>query len=316
MKIKLKTQKTIVILVLTALVAAFSFGGQSRHIGLIPEITWYDAALMRTGILAGEFAVLVLGLWHIHRLWIWTRLYCLAAAFIMGGVLVMHSSIMTTYDNARMKNKAELTAMDAGVQGVVKSGTEGITAGAGKAAGAFNEQTVQGRRQARAAVKEGVKGAQNATDKAVESVTKAHLEAEDKAKASVWVSPVYLNGWAYMVNFLAALALLGFGAFLVLEWGAPYEDDDENGTPNFAEVGHRYFDPEKAWDWYTRRGYQPPEAVMNWHAQRQTHRQAYQPQLPSGSQPYVPLPPIGSSSATGTHGSNVVPGNFPQAGTP
>ena len=302
MTIKLKTQKTIVGLVLTALVAAFSFGGQSRHISLIPEISWGDAALMRIGILAGEFAVLVLVLWHIHRLWIWTRIYCLFAAFLMGGILVFHSSIMTTYDNARVGNKAELKAMDASVKEIVAGGTQGITAGAGQAAGQVNQKTATGRRQARQIIRDATKEAKEATAEAVEKVTNAHTQAEENAKNSVWVTPAYLNGWAYMLNFLAALLFLGFGAFAVLEWGAPYEDDDDNGTPNFAEPDHRYFDPEKAYDWYKKRGWQPPDAVLTWHKQKQANRHINEPRKPFVEE---------EQQATGTSGkSNVVPGNF------
>src|SRR5262249_52027690 len=123
------------------------------------------------------------------------------------------------------------------------------------------------------------KAAQVASD-ANKQFTEAATKIEQQKKADNFLSVEYLSGPMYAVIFSLALVLIGIG-YGVMEWGAPYEDDDGDGIPNYAERDHGLYDSGRAEEYW--RGREPLVAAWPQPGQVYYRGERHFQNLPDGS---------------------------------
>lgn len=239
-RIPLKVQKLLVGYVLAGLLAFWSIGAMWAHInGLQSQYRW----MMKIGILAGEFVVFTLITWHVLRRWVWTRVYCLIAATVLAVAIIVHVAGVIKHDSNKVEGKEMITALSEGQAKIAGATTSAAIESAGKTARDLN--AAGQRRTAASTIRTGKEIATGVATSADKQFSETAAKIEQQKKADNFLSAEYLGGPMYAVIFCLALILVAIG-YGVMEFGAPYEDDDGDGIPNYAERDHRLFDPERA----------------------------------------------------------------------
>ncbi|MCI0392230.1 MAG: hypothetical protein MOB07_26160 [Acidobacteria bacterium] len=246
-RIPLKVQKLLVGYILAGLLAFWSIGAMWSHInGLQSQYGW----MMKIGVLAGEFAVFVLITWHVLRRWVWTRVYCLVGATALAIAIIVHVAAVIKHDSNKVEGKEMIAALSEGQAKIASANTSAAIKAAGETAKELN--AAGQRKTAASAIRTGKEVAATHSSDANKQFTEAATKIEQRKKADNFMSAEYLGGPMYAVIFCLALLIIGIG-FGVMEFGSPYEDDDEDGIPNYAERDHRLYNPEQAADYWRGR---------------------------------------------------------------
>lgn len=211
--------------------------------------------MLKLGFAACEVSIFVWIFWHVFRRWTWTRLWCLAAATIMGIFLVIHSSAVTKYVARKKEGAQTVSALASGLAAITESASKGAIASAGQVA--ETQRRGGAPNSARATVREANRVATQVAAQNGKTLADAAMQTEEQAKNSTFLSADYLNGKMFAVVFTVLLSL-AFITFCVFEAGKAEEDDDHDGIPNFADFDSQYYNAERAEKWWGARGQQAP----------------------------------------------------------
>lgn len=216
--------------------------------------------MLKIGFCADLVAI---GIWvwfHVFRRWRVTRLWCLTAATVMGIFLVVHAAAITKYVAAKKEVTANVSTLATGLAGITQASTEGVVTGTGKVAAQLRQQGAPN--SARTAVRDGQRTAANVGVENGRTLADAATKMETQAQNSTFLSPEYLNGKMFAVIYIVLLALVGV-TFFVFEMGKAEEDDDDDGTPNYADIDSQYYDAKRATEYWQSRGQKPPHLKTN-----------------------------------------------------
>lgn len=214
-----------------------------------------NGRMLKTGFAACEASIFIWIFWHVFRRWIWTRVWCLIAATIMGIFLVVHSSAVTKYTAQKKESTQAVTALANGLATITESASKGAIASAGQVA--ENQRRGGAPNSARATVREASRAAAEVATQNGKTLADAAMKTEQQAKNSTFLSADYLNGKMFAVVF-TVLLILSFITFCVFEAGKAEEDDDHDGIPNFADFDSQFYNAKRAEKWWAVRGQQAP----------------------------------------------------------
>lgn len=277
-RIKTKYQLTIIVIVVTVLLACYTMGALWEY---ADTLNAQNGWMLKIGFAACEFMVGVWGVYHIWRRWVWTRVVCLALAISMSIFLVVHSSALTKYVAAKKEASGQTTGLSEGIAKVTQATTAGIMSAAGDVA---QRQRLSGApNTARGTVSTATKQAAEIGTKNAQILADTSLKLEEQAKNSTFLSAEYMNGKMQAVVFV--YLLLGVGLmFAMFELGKAEEDDDNDGIPNFADLDSSYYDPSRALTWWHARGQYAPHELAPREPQPQTQQQPIPLRAPAHAQ--------------------------------
>lgn len=255
-RIPVKWQLLLFGWVMAILLAAYTLPSYWEYINLTQaEYAW----LKMIGITAAEAMILWWVWWHVFRRWWATRLWCLAAATIMGIVCIVHASAVGKYNSAKKEGLGMIQTLGEYQAKIAEGASKGAVAGASE--GAVRLKRAGGTTsEVRAVIRQGGDQATKVGAAGQQTLADAALKLEDQAKNSTFLSPEYMNGKMFAVIFAVLLVLSGL-TFVCFELGKAEEDDDGDNIPNFADSDSAYYDARRASKWWGERGQRAPHEL-------------------------------------------------------
>lgn len=211
--------------------------------------------MLKVGFMACETSIFIWAWWHVFRRWVITRVWCLVAACAMAIFLVVHATAVTKYVSAKKDATANIGTLATGLAGITGAASQGIVTGAGQVAAGQRQQGAPN--TARSTVQAGTEAGAKVGVENGKTLAEAALKAEEQARNATFLSPEYLNGKMFVVVFISLIVLM-FITLCIFEAGKAEEDDDNDGTPNYADIKSQYYDPKRATEYWSDRGQEPP----------------------------------------------------------